>query len=381
MSEHPTIENDQANFLNSLRDGVIYLDNDHKITFVNRSALGLLGYERTTMLGSQFEDAVQLQVNGNLAINDESPIVKAHNKKGTFSSESEPQNRLTMGRNDRSLLLVQISVVPLPDSAGYSVIFHDGSADEKIDQAKNEFVALVSHQLRTPVNIISWYIEKLLTERKGALNDAQREYLREIAISNKRVVDLVQAIVNVSRTDLSRLKHKHEKVDMQDVLEKVLVSVKELSEQKSIEITRKIDKGDYNLVDSDQELASVVLKSIVLNALRYTPKGGEILVESREVKGGELLSVDEAITAQRDGVLMSIEDNGIGIPDEEKQRIFTKLYRASNVQTLDVTGVGLGLYIAQSFMTILGGRIWFTSDLRKGSTFYIYYPCEQIGIL
>ena len=296
-------------------------------------------------------------------------------------SDSEPGNRLTMGRNDRSLLLVQISVVPLANTEGYSVIFHDGSADEKIEQAKNEFVALVSHQLRTPVNIISWYIEKLLTERKGTLNDVQREYLREIAISNKRVVDLVQAIVNVSRTDLSRLKHKHEEVDIQDVLEKVLSAVKELSDQKSIAITEATGKGDFRLTDSDQELAVVALKSVVLNALRYTPKGGEITVKSDEVSQGAQLSIDEGIVAERDGVLVSVEDNGIGIPDEEKQRIFTKLYRATNVQTLDVTGVGLGLYIAQSFMTILGGRIWFTSDLRKGSTFYLYYPCEQIGIL
>jgi len=367
--------------LNSLRDAIIIVDSEHVIVFVNQSAIGLLGYQRTLLVGAVFEDAVQLQVNGERVSKDTSPITKAQKKHGIYISDSEPDLKLSMGRNDRSLVPVQISVVPDEDLNSYNVIFHDGSADEKIDQAKNEFVALVSHQLRTPVNIISWYIEKLLTEKKGTLNEKQREYLREIEISNKRVVDLVQAIVNVSRTDLSRLKHKHEEVDFANVLEKVLVSVQELSHQKSITFDKVIDKGDYLLNDSDQELSSIVLKSILINAIRYTPKGGKVTVNASTVTEGQKLSEDQNIIASVKGVLVSIEDNGIGIPDEEKIRIFTKLYRATNVQTLDVTGVGLGLYIAQNFMSILGGRIWFTSDLREGSIFYIYYPCVQIGIL
>jgi signal transduction histidine kinase len=367
--------------LNSMRDGVISVNVQHEITFVNQSALGLLGYTRSILIGALFEDAVHLQINGNAVDKATSPITKAHLKKGIYTSDSEPASRLTMARNDRSLIPVEISVIPYEDKKGFSIIFHDGTADEKIDQAKSEFIALVSHQLRTPVNIISWYIEKLLSEKKGSLSNDQKDYLTEVAISNKRVIDLVQAIVNVSRTDLSRLKHKHELIDIKQLLQKTLLSVEELATQRSVTLDQEIEPGEYTLPDSDQELASFILKSVLINAVKYTRHGGIVKVRLCQVYASQLLSENDNYIAQKDGVLVSVEDNGIGIPDEEKDRIFSKLYRASNVQALDVTGVGLGLYIAHSFITVLGGKIWFTSDLRKGSSFYIYYPCEQIGIL
>lgn len=362
-------------FLNTLRDGIVIVDSKNIIKFANISALNLLGYSEDKLLDKSFENIVQLQSKGKNLEGDESPIKKARVKKGIFTSSSESGLELTMARGDRSMLPVTLTVIPDRHEKDQScmIVFHDSSSDEKVDRAKSEFIALVSHQLRTPINIISWYVEKLINERHGNLNASQKDYLNEVEKSNHRVTELVQAIVNVSRTDLNRLKHKHEKVVLDELIIRLSNDTRSLAIEKNITLDFHIHKKNLILSDSDQELIFVSLKNIILNSLRYTQSGGHVVFSTQEVKKKQLL---HGYSVQTDGYVATVEDNGIGIPDEEKQYIFTKLFRASNVQALDVTGVGLGLYIAQNFIQELGGHIWFDSELRNGSTFYIFIPRE-----
>jgi signal transduction histidine kinase len=198
--------------------------------------------------------------------------------------------------------------------------------------------------------------------------------LDEVQKSNRRVTDLVQAIVNVSRTDLSRLKHKHEPVNVKTVIEKLHNDATTMATQKSISIDLDINDGNYEFSDSDFELVSVVLRNILTNAVRYTQDGGHIRISLREVVQNEVIDEVRNARAQCRGALFCIADNGIGIPDEEQESVFNKLFRATNVQALDVTGVGLGLYVAHGFVVELGGQIWFKSKLREGTEFYIFIP-------
>lgn len=372
-------DDDQNAFLNTLRDSIILLDKDHRVLFANISARHVLGLSDKQLVGKQFEDTVQLQVNGHNVDSDQSPIIKAKNKNSIYSSQSDQDAKLSMARADRSMLNVNMTVLPFRSEASdveYVLIFHDSTADEKVDQAKSEFIALVSHQLRTPVNIISWYVEKLLNEKHGNLNSSQKDYLDEVEKSNKRVTDLVQAIVNVSRTDLNRLKHKHESVELIGILNHSISEVELLAKNKNIAISTDYCSQEIELRDSDQELIGVSIKNVLLNAVRYTQDGGKVKITIMPTeKAEELISKSEQDISKK-GYIISIVDTGIGIPDEEKQLIFIKLYRASNVQSLDVTGVGLGLYIAQNFIQELGGQIWFDSEVRGGTTFYIFVPSE-----
>lgn len=369
----------QNTFLNTLRDGVILLSDKHTVLFANVSAQHMLGLSEKQLLDKHFEDTVQLQADGKQISGSQSPVVKAHEKNGIYSSQSDKDVKLTMARADRSMLSVKMTVLPSNSSSSnvaFIVIFHDSSADEKIDQAKSEFIALVSHQLRTPVNIISWYVEKLMNEKHGNLNSSQATYLDEVVKSNKRVTDLVQAIVNVSRTDLNRLKHKHEAVDLVDILKRTVAEIKPIAQSKNISLSTHFDNDTTTLNDSDQELISTSVKNVLLNAVRYTQDGGGVKVTLHSLNATKELISKSGQVIEKSGYIISVSDNGIGIPDEEKQQIFNKLYRASNVQTLDVTGVGLGLYIAQNFMQELGGQIWFDSEVRDGATFYLFVPKE-----
>ena len=368
----------QKNFLDTLSDGVLIVDSSHVILFANSNARHVLGLSDSQLAGEVFESAVELQANGAEATQDRSPITKSHLKKGTYSSGSQPDIKLTMARADRSILAVSLTVIPIntQDASTYLVIFHDSSADEKIDRAKSEFIALVSHQLRTPVNIISWYVEKLFNENHGDLNQTQKAYLDEVQKSNKRVTDLVQAIVNVSRTDLNKIKHKHERVNLNETINIITDELYEIAVLKNIHIS-KLDsnKGSVEINDCDTELLSVALRNILRNSIQYTQDGGSIEIEMVDIETTTNTSFfNPEFLISKPGYVVTIKDTGIGIPDEEKSQVFNKLFRASNVQALDVTGVGLGLYIAQSFIQELGGHIWFESELRKGASFYIYVP-------
>lgn len=362
---------ERKTFYNSLRDGLMLLDKDHRIIFANISATHMLGVREKVITNKHFEDVVNLQLGGKSVHTEDSPITRAKLKMSPYSSESELGLHYTMARNDRSILPVNLTVIPstLETDINFIVIFHDSAADTKIDQAKSEFIALVSHQLRTPINIISWYVEKLLNKKHGELNKSQRKYLEEVSNGNKRIVNLVQAIVNVSRTDLTRLKHKHEQVNLSQLLRKAYKDLEPTAGLKNITFELSTPTQDVILADSDTELLDSAIKNIILNALRYTLGDGSVNIS--------LKRADESNKVQnsdKSGFIVEVKDNGIGIPDEEKQKVFQKLYRASNVKSLDVTGVGLGLYIAQNFIEQVGGSIWFTSDLRAGSTFYIFIP-------
>ncbi len=369
-------EDELGRIFNALSDGVIVLQADGTIEFINYAAQQLLGLDRS-VLGAKVEDKIYMQLDGSAIEPRELPFYTVLRDRSTFTTDHYARRAFTIARGDRSILPVNMVVMPFTHGTvanGVTVVFHDQSSDDKIERAKSEFVALVSHQLRTPVNIISWYVEKLLNQRRGQLNADQMSYLHEVYDGNRRIIDLVQAIVNVSRTDLNKVKHKHEPVDLQVVAKRIIKELRPSMQLKNLHFQVKPEPGSYKLQDSDQELVAVVIRNVLTNAVRYTPDRGRVVFSTSHVAAGTLLDSYTGYAAPKAGIVVVVTDEGVGIPDEEKSYIFNKLFRGSNVQTLDVTGIGLGLYIAKSFITELGGYIWFNSEVRSGSTFAMYFP-------
>jgi PAS domain S-box-containing protein len=366
-----------SNLYDNLSDGILIVDKQGEIRFINKVALQLLGAARENITGRQADEAIVLQKDGELVTKETSPFHQVLRKRTYYTTEQDHQARFTMARNDRTMMPVKMVILPYSVGfiqEGITVLFHDQTADEKVDQAKSEFVSLVSHQLRTPINIISWYVEKLMNQRHGTLSPEQENYLREIYSGNHRAIDLVQSIVNVSRTDLNKIHHKHEAVSLRSTLGRALSEFKQVAKSKSLFIKTDIDKNDFLLKDSDQELVFIAIRNVLSNAVRYTQDGGTVSIILKWIKAQTPLDRNGRLVAKQDGALLTIKDSGIGIPDDEKGDVFTKLFRGSNVQALDVSGVGLGLYICHAFVQELGGEIWYESELREGSTFYLFFP-------
>jgi signal transduction histidine kinase len=198
----------------------------------------------------------------------------------------------------------------------------------------------------------------LLDGQVGKISKEQREYLETIYTGNKRMVELVGALLNVSRLELGTFVVEPEPTDIVKLAISVLDEQKPQSDARKQTVTPQMQKGIPKLM-VDPKLLRIVMQNLLSNAIKYTPEGGKIEV---------------AVTKEAKNVLLRVTDTGWGIPKEQHHNIFSKLFRADNVKMRDTEGTGLGLYIAKTIVENSGGKIWFESDENKGTTFYVTLP-------
>lgn len=278
------------------------------------------------------------------------------NKKQVFQGKINNKRK----NGDRYIALSSIS--PILDSnkevSFFLGIERDITQEEDVNRAKTEFVSLASHQLRTPLSAINWYTEMLLAGDAGVLTDQQKQFLDEIYKGNQRMVDLVNALLNVSRIELGTLAVEPELLKLADLADSVLNELKVQIKAKSLKIVKNYNKTIPD-INADPKLLRILWQNILSNAVKYTPAKGKIEI---------------SIEQQKDEFLLTIADNGYGIPKFQQDKIFTKLFRADNVRDKETDGTGLGLYIVKAIVDSAKGKIWLESEENKGTTFYISLP-------
>lgn len=234
----------------------------------------------------------------------------------------------------------------------------DITKEKEIDREKTEFVSLASHQLKTPVGAISWNLEMLKTGDYGPLNEQQQEVVSEMYTMNQRMIELINGLLNISRIELGVFIIEPTPTNFVAICEEVLNEMEPRLISKGHHLTKRYDEN-LTEVNADSKLLRIVFQNLISNAIKYTPDRGEVGV-AIEVEDGE--------------VLITVSNNGAAIPEADKPRIFTKLFRASNAQEQDPHGNGLGLYLVKEIVMNAGGRIWFDSIAGKGTTFYVSFP-------
>jgi signal transduction histidine kinase len=239
------------------------------------------------------------------------------------------------------------------------------------EKRKDDFVSLSSHELRAPLSIIKWYTEILLDGDAGPLTEDQRKYLTVIETSNQRAIDLVRSLLNVSRLDLDTFSISPEEVSLNVVVEEAVSLLSKEVNKKSITILQ--EKGDIPTIQADKHLCITFVKHLLLNAIIFSPQAGTIVVTTSRVSAGEIVG-REMVT--ENSIIIAIKDNGCGIPEKDGNKIFTKMFKGSNVQETENTGSGLGLYIVKSIIERTGGKIWFSSKEGVGSTFFVSLPVK-----
>lgn len=266
-------------------------------------------------------------------------------------------------RKDGIKFEADLQIIPIVNEgklSGFVGIQRNVSEFKDIEAAKNDFVSLASHQLCTPLSAINWYSEMLLAGDAGPLNDEQRTYIDQIFHSNKRMVILVNALLNISRIDLGAFSIEPEPIDITQIADEVMKEMPPTFKAKNVVFEKKYDQN-LGKISADPNLVRIIFQNILSNSLKYTPEGGKIslLIQKR--------------TKEKD-ILISVSDTGCGIPKEQQSKIFTKLFRADNVRRMATDGTGLGLYIVKAIMEAAGGKIWFESDPEKGTAFFLTLP-------
>jgi PAS domain S-box-containing protein len=259
----------------------------------------------------------------------------------------------------------EIHVSPVLDSDNNIQFFvgieRDITKAKEVDQAKTEFVSLASHQLRTPLSAINWYTEMLLAGDAGDITTDQESYLKEIYNGSQRMVDLVNALLNVSRLELGTFIVEPTEGSLQEIADDVLKELENQTIAKKQQIVKDYDTGIPKIM-IDTKLTRIVFQNLLSNAVKYTPEEGKVTV---------------SIITNPDNhkeVLIKVKDTGYGIPKYQQDKIFSKLFRADNIKKMETEGTGLGVYIIKQIIDNAGGKIWFESEENKGSTFYVTIP-------
>lgn len=341
--------------LHSIGDGVFVIDQNYNIIIYNQMAADISGYSKEEAIGKRCDKVLKFIFEDTKKVNYK--FIKDVFATGEIKSMS---NHTLLVKKGGAEIPVADSAAPIKDRFGKVfgciVVFRDVTHEREVDKAKTEFVSLASHQLRTPLSAINWYTEMLLSEKK--IDKKHKNYLNQIYGGSQRMVELVNALLNVSRLELGTFIIEPKPFDITKIADEAVKEISQEIKKKKIRFAKKYDKNLPQL-PLDNKLTHMIFQNILSNAVKYSQEKGKVALD---------------ITKDEKNIKIAISDNGMGIPQKQHRYIFNKLFRADNARAEDSSGTGLGLYIVKSILDQSGGKVWFESVQGKGTTFYVEIP-------
>ena len=337
--------------LGYMTDGVLATDRRGRITIVNEMATDFLNLENDQIVGKSILDILDLR--GSVTLRD--------------LLENQDPEVLDLSTDEQDLILHASFALIQRESgfiSGLVCVLHDVTEQQKIDQDRKHFVSNVSHELRTPLTSMKSYIEALVD---GAWKDPNvaPNFLKVTQEETDRMMRMINDLLNLSRMDLGTARLDKEYVNLNELFNHILDRFDMIlkngeKSEKNYTIKRDFTRRDI-WVEVDTDKIQQVLDNIMNNAIKYSPDGGVITCRLVET---------------HNHVIMSITDQGLGIPKEAISHVFDRFYRVDKARSRAQGGTGLGLAISKEVVQMHGGRIWVESREGEGSTFYISLPYE-----
>lgn len=335
--------------INNMADGLMAIDEKGFITLYNQSLLKLLDTKAMVLYGNNLT-----QLSREIGMNIRLEEIKK-------SLEASQDGNLVKKTKDQKTL--RISTAFYKDDGqrlkGYALLFHDITESHKLEEMRREFVANVSHELKTPITTIKTYAETL---GSGLVDDekTQIEFAKTIEKEADRMTNLVKDLLDLSHIDFKKTKWEMEGIKVSELVRENVENLKIYQEDK--EQTIKVLENADPVIFGDKNKISQVMVNIISNAIKYTAKGGIIEIE---------------ISQDKNYGYIAIKDDGIGIPQQETERIFERFYRVDKGRAREMGGTGLGLAIARDIVREHKGDIFAKSSLGEGSTFTIKLPLKK----
>lgn len=230
---------------------------------------------------------------------------------------------------------------------------------KEVDRQKDELLSIVSHQLATPVSSVKWYLEMMKDGDLGPLNEEQIKHVTSMQDVASNLSDLVSMILDVSRIQLGKMHIEKQELDLNNFFKEILDIIEPKALEKKVNLVNKLP-AKMPVAQLDKRYTHMTIENLLSNAIKYTPENGE---------------VDFTVTIEGNILRCVVKDTGVGIPKADQDKIFGKLFRASNVRNT-VDGNGFGLYVAKGAVEAQGGNIKFQSAEGKGTTFFVELPLK-----
>ena len=327
-----------------LPEGVLILDSDGRVLFMNRSGESLLGVREQEVLG--------LKIKAQLAY----PIQHGANLLKVVHSVAEQEGPADVQLEYPEERLLKVLRMPLTEAGGalngHMFVFRDVTREAVLSKIKSDFISVAAHQLRTPLSSIKWAFAMLQEGGLGELSENQKPVVQQGLETSDRLVRLVNSLLNVSRMEEGRFGYEFATLDARQLVLKVLTTLKAKSDSRGVAVRTTLPDA-LPAVAADAEKIELALENLVDNAVSYTQSGGE-----------------GHITAAIEGKFLriTVQDNGVGIPKSQLPNIYSKFFRGDNVVRMQTDGSGLGLYIAKNIVEKHGGVMALTSQEGVGTT-------------
>jgi signal transduction histidine kinase len=233
---------------------------------------------------------------------------------------------------------------------------------KQVDQMKDEFISMASHELRTPITVIDGYATLMLEDKTGqiVLSDKAKENLQLMKDSADRLKVLIEDLLNVSRIEQGRLKMDPRPTDVNPIIENIVKELSHSAEEKHLQLIYKATNKKLPQINIDPERLKQILINLVGNAIKYTPSGSVL--------------ISTVISTKNNQLEIRIKDTGIGMSAKDRERLFEKFYRVQNQKTADINGTGLGLWITKQLVEKMDGEILIDSIEGVGTQVSLHFP-------
>lgn len=324
--------------INSLKDASIGIDKERKILFANYEALELLGISATEIVGREVEEVCKANELFDYLMHNESkgPVkIVVDGRENYFTKEI-----IDLGQDE---------------PGGRVIVLKNITSFKELDVAKTNFIATISHELKTPLASSDFSLRLLEDERTGQLTPEQKELITHLKQDNQRILKILSEILNMSQVEAGRIQLKLEAIEPSEIIDNAISTVSAAANDGQLKIERSVEP-DLPLVYMDAEKTTWVLNNLLTNAIKHSQAGG--LIET-------------IVKREGDHVTFSIKDSGPGIAKEYQARLFERYFKVPGSKS---KGTGLGLAISKEFIESQNGKIWVESEIGQGAVFSFSLP-------